>query len=274
MRRSGHVTTSWVTALALGIVLAWMIPTAALAQEIEPTAEALEEQIRELRLQAGYAEAAEVARELVAVRKGDSEAKPFEIADAERLVEALQHIAGLPDEGRRELALADTLDDLTVECREKGRYAEGIEAAERLLEIRRRYLGDEHPDVATSLNDLASLLWKQGDYAGAERLNREALATRKRLLGNEHPDVAESLNNLANLLRAQADYAGAEPLYRKALAMRRELLGDEHLDVAESLNNLAGLLRARGDYAGAEPLLREALAMRKKLLGDEHRRVA
>jgi len=251
-----------------------MISAAAFAQDIEPTVEALEEQIWELRLQASCADAAEIARELVALRRGDPDAAPFEIADAEKLVETLEYIAGLPDDAQRELALADSLTETDERCCDEGRYAEAAAAVQRQLEIRRRYLGDEHPDVAVSLNDLAVDLYIQGDNAGAEPLCREALAMHRRLFGDEHPLVAGSLSNLATLLQKRGDYAGAEPLYHEALAMSRRLLGDEHPDVALGLNNLALHLEAQGDHAGAEPLLREALAMHRRFLGDEHLDVA
>ncbi len=134
--------------------------------------------------------------------------------------------------------------------------------------MRRKLLGAEHPDVASSLNNLALLLDAKGDYAGAEPLYREALAMRRKLLGAEHPKVAASLNNLAALLHESGDYAGAEPLCREALAMHRKLLGAEHPDVATSLNNLALLLDAKGDYAGAEPLLREAVEIARRAGND------
>jgi CHAT domain-containing protein/tetratricopeptide (TPR) repeat protein len=156
----------------------------------------------------------------------------------------------------------------------QGDYAGAEPLLRAALSMRRKLLGDEHPDVAQSLNNLAFLLMHQGDYAGAEPLFREALAMWRELLGDEHPDAALSLGNLASVLWAQGDYAGAEPLYREALTLRRKLLGDEHPDVALSISNLASVLWARGNHAGAEPLLREALAMRRRLLGDEHPNVA
>ncbi|MEH2152210.1 CHAT domain-containing protein, partial [Nostoc sp.] len=142
------------------------------------------------------------------------------------------------------------------------------------LEMRKRLLGEEHPDVAQSLNQLATLYNRQGRYADAEPLSRQALEMRKRLLGEEHPDVANSLNNLAGLYLSQGRYADAEPLFRQALEMRKRLLGEEHPDVANSLNNLAGLYQSQGRYADAEPLFRQALEMNKRLLGEEHPDVA
>jgi len=258
---------------ALTLVVLALAATSA-AQDSEVSAEAMEERIRELRLHASYAEAAEVARELIALRKADPEAKSFEIADADRLVETLQYAAGLPKEAQRELALADSLAQVNVTCREETRYAEAEAAVRQQLEIRRRLLGNTHRDIAASLHELAMNLKAQGDYAAAEPLHREALAMLRNLHGDEHPDVATGLNSLASLLYEQGDYSAAEPLFREALAMRRRLLGDEHPDIASCLNNLASLLRVQGDYTGAEPLFREALAMRRKLLGDEHSDVA
>lgn len=138
------------------------------------------------------------------------------------------------------------------------------------LETRRRLLGDEHDDVATSLNNLALLLLERGDYVAAETQHREALAIHRKLRGEEHPHVALSLNSWATLLYYKGDRDAAEPLFREALAMRRKLLGNEHEDVARSLNDLALVLQNKGDYVAAEPMLREALAMRRKLLGNEH----
>jgi tetratricopeptide (TPR) repeat protein len=43
------------------------------------------------------------------------------------------------------------------------------------LEVVRKRLGEEHPDVATSLNNLALLYYSQGKYEEAEPLYRSAL---------------------------------------------------------------------------------------------------
>jgi len=255
-------------------LLVLALACAAAAQDSEVSAEALEEQILELRVQASYADAVEVARDLLVLRKGDAEAKAFEIADAQRLLEMLEYIASQPEGFRRELALADSMTLRGERAWVEGRYQEAVAVTEDGYEIRRRLLGDQHTYVAESLNNLGTYLWAQGDFGGAERLLRRALIMHEKLLGDEHPDVAASLNNLASLLRSKGDYGGAEPLHREALAMRRRLLGDEHPHVAMSLNNLAYLLQVQGDYAGAEPLFREALAIRRHLLGDEHPGIA
>jgi tetratricopeptide (TPR) repeat protein len=110
--------------------------------------------------------------------------------------------------------------------------------------MRKRLLGEAHPDVAASLNNLAGLYDSQGRYEEAEPLYLDALAMKKRLLGEAHPAVATSLNNLAGLYRSQGRYGEAEPLYLKAIEVTQRTLGDDHPDLATWRNNLA-LLKQR-----------------------------
>ncbi|MCL1473437.1 tetratricopeptide repeat protein, partial [Argonema antarcticum] len=181
---------------------------------------------------------------------------------------ALQKKLGL------ETDLSDSLNNLAYLYESQGRYSEAEPLYLQALELRKRLLGDEHPDVAASLNNLAYLYESQGRYSEAEPLYLQALELRKRLLGDEHPDVASSLNNLANLYYYQGRYSEAEPLYLQALKLIKRLLGDEHPDVASSLNNLANLYYYQGRYSEAEPLYLQALKLIKRLLGDEHPDVA
>ena len=155
-----------------------------------------------------------------------------------------------------------------------GQYLEAIPLAQRVLVIREKVLGRDHPDVATALNNLAVLYLHQGRYADAEPLYERALTIRETAFGSEHPDIAASLNNLAGLYLHQGRYAKAEPLFQRSLAIREKVLGREHLDVAQSLNYLAGLYDNQGRYADAEPLYQRALTIREKVLGREHPEVA
>jgi hypothetical protein len=50
-----------------------------------------------------------------------------------------------------------------------------------VLGVRRRVLGEEHPDTLTSARNLASSLSDQGKYAEAEQINREVLGVERRV---------------------------------------------------------------------------------------------
>jgi tetratricopeptide (TPR) repeat protein len=62
--------------------------------------------------------------------------------------------------------------------------------------MRKRLLGEDHPNVANSLNNLASLYKSQGRFSEAEPLYQQALAMSKKFLGEEHPDTKIAKDNL------------------------------------------------------------------------------
>ncbi|TRT54401.1 MAG: tetratricopeptide repeat protein [Microcystis aeruginosa Ma_QC_C_20070703_M131] len=53
--------------------------------------------------------------------------------------------------------------------------------------MRKRLLGDNHPDVATSLNNLVHLHYCQGRYSEAEPFYLEAINIFREGLGENHP---------------------------------------------------------------------------------------
>src|SRR5262249_701365 len=83
---------------------------------------------------------------------------------------------------------------------------------ERLLAMREKILGAEHPDTATSLHDLAFVLNEQGDLDGARRHYERAIAIREKTLDPEDMNLTASINNLAIILRKQGDLDRAENL--------------------------------------------------------------
>ncbi|KAF0247355.1 MAG: peptidase-like protein, partial [bacterium] len=138
------------------------------------------------------------------------------------------------------------------------------------LEIRRKALGDNDSDTATSINNLATLYYNKGDYTKAESLYIEALEIRRKALGDNHSDTATSINNLATPYNNKGDYSKAESLHIEALDIRRKIFGDNHPDTAQSINNLATLYNNKGDYSKAEPLYIQALEIYRKTFGDNH----
>src|SRR4029077_3554724 len=94
---------------------------------------------------------------------------------------------------------ADKLDRRVQELYKAGKYSDAVPIASKVLELREKALGPEHPDTAQILNTLAVLYDDMGDYANAEPIFQRALKIREKALGPEHPDTATSLGNLAVL---------------------------------------------------------------------------
>ena len=155
--------------------------------------------------------------------------------------------------------------------RDLGLYPEAQRHMERALDLRQRFLGEDHPDTLETMNDVAELyLEYQGKSGQAEPLLNKVLEVRRRVLGEEHLDTLTSASNLAAFYRDQGKYAPAEPLLTKVLEVRRRVLGEEHPSTLDSMDDLARLYRYQGKYAQAEPLYTQVLEMRRRVLGELH----
>ena len=166
--------------------------------------------------------------------------------------------------------LARSLNDLGVAQREKAAWNAARTTLEEALAMRRKVLGEEHPDVAVTHSELGRVLFDQGRLDEAEAHFRSALAIRRKALGPADHETATSMSDLGLLLRDKGDRAGAEALFRETLAVTRKSRGPKHPDVATALANLALTVSERGDLAAAEAMFREALAIGQASLGKDH----
>lgn len=151
-----------------------------------------------------------------------------------------------------------------------GLYPEAQQQMELALELRRRALGEDHPDTLRLTAALAGLYFDQGEYAKAEPLFMRAVRAQRRKLGDENPDTLASMNDLGLLYLEQARYAQAEPLFTRLLEIRRRAFGENHPETLVAMNNLALVYSKQGRYAEAEPLYIHVLDTRRRVLGEEH----
>ncbi len=176
--------------------------------------------------------------------------------------------------GRDSNQYATSLNNLSELYREHGRYKDAELILTEVLEIRKKILPENHPDIAIALSNLAQIYKEQKKYKEAEPVNEQALMIFKKAFGEEHPNTAFTIHNLGGLYHAQGLHEKAELFYQKALKIRREKLGNQHPNTANSLNNLATLYLEQKQYKKAELFLKEALKICKKIFGDKHPRVA
>jgi tetratricopeptide (TPR) repeat protein len=152
----------------------------------------------------------------------------------------------------------------------QGDYSRAWRLGERVLDVRTRILGKEHPDTLRTMNNLAAILLAQGDTARARSLGEQALESSSRLLGEEHPDTVAVMGNLVVILLALGDRAGARHLGERTVELRKQRLGEEHPETLTAISNLAGILEAQGDRVGATRLQERVLELSARVLGEEH----
>jgi hypothetical protein len=106
-----------------------------------------------------------------------------------------------------------------------------------VLEMRRRVLGDEHPDTFVTMGNLASTYYDQGRWKEAEVLQVQALEMR-RVLGDGHPDTLTAIANLAATYCKQQQWAKAKGLAEELLVLQKQVLGDDHPDTLATIAHL------------------------------------
>ncbi|KAF6786572.1 kinesin light chain protein, partial [Colletotrichum musicola] len=114
-----------------------------------------------------------------------------------------------------------SMANLASTYRNQGRWKEAEELNVRVIETRKRVLGEEHPSTLTSMGNLASTFWNQGRWKEAEELDVRVMETRKRVLGEEHPSTLTSIANLASTYRNQGRWKEAEELEVRVMETRK-----------------------------------------------------
>ncbi|MEM9462339.1 MAG: tetratricopeptide repeat-containing serine/threonine-protein kinase [Myxococcota bacterium] len=193
-----------------------------------------------------------------------------------------------------------------------GRYAEGLEAAEAVMEQADR-LGYP-PLVAEVLYRRGELRESTGQYDEAEQDLRQAYTlavhhqhdlvaldavqyltfvvgtrlarhaegrhwgeTKALPLAQRSGDPlqeAHALNNLGGVFDSLGDYKSARDYHQRALAIYEKALGPDHPHIAKNLDDLGGVFDSLGDYKSALDCHQRALANYEKALGPEHPYVA
>jgi tetratricopeptide (TPR) repeat protein len=151
-----------------------------------------------------------------------------------------------------------------------GLYAEAATEYQRVLELRLRVLGEDHPDTLTTRHARAYTLRDQGKRRLAQAEYGDVLERRRRVLGENDPETLSTRHALAFMLQTGGRLAEAQAEYEEVLERRRRVLGEEHPQTLISRHSLAFALQARGRWVEAEAEYREVLKLRRRTLGEEH----
>ena len=156
---------------------------------------------------------------------------------------------------------------------ERGEYAQARTLLEEGLAIRRKVLGDNHLDVATSLINIAQVGDLTEQRAEAVTLFRRALAIRRRLLGNDDPSTTDALYELAQASHTAGDFETARPLFDEWVAAVSRQPPQVSAARASQFAFLASMRQFGGRLDEAERLARSALSINRSLYGERHHRV-
>src|SRR5690606_15428468 len=147
-------------------------------------------------------------------------------------------------------AVANTMNNLALAYGRAGDTDSAISVHTRVLALRERVLGPEHPNVGESLNNLGVLMLDRDNLAARAVLER-ALMIRERALPRDHPHVASTLSNLGFAYVGLGDAAAARPLLERALAALDRAGERDRVMATYPMLGLARVAATQGDSHAA-----------------------
>lgn len=215
-------------------------------------------------------------------------------ADSDAINEFLVNMIESPDPGRdgREVTMVELLDKALARIEKDfhdrplvaasvrtaiartyqalGEYAEAKTLLGEALEIRKKLLGEEHPDTLDVMVLMVATLIGLNEIAEADALNRILLDLSLSTLGDNSVSARSALVNSGLILFHQDKPEEAEKVYRKLIDIQSRSLGPDHENTLLAMNNLGCTLRDQGKLKDAVNIFEEALRRGKSVLGEEH----
>jgi eukaryotic-like serine/threonine-protein kinase len=155
-------------------------------------------------------------------------------------------------------SVADTLNDLGNQARDRGDLAAATTYYERALAGYEQALGATHPRVSVALSNLGEVALARRRFDDALRVCTRARALDEATLGPDHPDLAYDLACLGEAKLGLGDARGAVALLERAVAFAASAAPDDRaraqFALARALWDAGGdRLRARALATAAAP---------------------
>ncbi|KAK4064861.1 uncharacterized protein Triagg1_8860 [Trichoderma aggressivum f. europaeum] len=163
---------------------------------------------------------------------------------------------------------------------------------EKILIMRQKILGAEHPDTLNSMAALTmsyfgqafadrddgslrfdiSYRWKNSQYYinKAYEIGMDLLGLRHKVLGPTHPDTISSWKIIAEIQCGQGEFDAATKIAQNILGTQQTLYGGKHPNTLAALEDLAYVFYIQGRYAQALSIREEVLKLQNETVGEKH----
>ncbi len=156
---------------------------------------------------------------------------------------------------------ARAMDGLVDCCFAHKDFARAEQLCRDSLAIKRRIVGDHHPDVHVTLHSLGEVYRAEGRYAEARDTYEKTLKFARESLGNDHVFVANLLCDLGYIAQDMNDDASATKWFTEELAVAKKLYHGDHPFIARALYDMGENEYCRGASQQAVSQLNDALEM-------------
>ena len=148
------------------------------------------------------------------------------------------------------MLIAHDLENLAGTVAGLRRWEDALDLFRQSLDMRRRVLPVNHPDIARSLHYYGNMLMALRGARQAQPLFAECVAIRRQVLPSDHPYLAQALGLLAKSLMKTSNYEEALPLLEESRQILAEQLKlyfpegeapDEYCQGAAKLGGMASM---------------------------------
>jgi tetratricopeptide (TPR) repeat protein len=161
-------------------------------------------------------------------------------------------------------------ESLCIPYYECGRWKEDEKLMDLVMEIWKKVLSEDHPDMLRCMNNLASMYTRQGRWKEAEELRMRVMEMTKKVFGEDHLHTLTSMSNLVGTYYNQGRWKEAEELAVRVIEVEKRVLGEDHPQTLVSMNHLATAYHGQRRWKEAEELLMRVMEMLKQILGEDH----
>jgi tetratricopeptide (TPR) repeat protein len=169
-----------------------------------------------------------------------------------------------------EVLAANLLHRISIYLQQHGRWREQQRVCEMELRLRRKKLGERHPETLAAMLGYCVAISEQGRYREAVPLNLYILGILRSVLGEIHDETLLATHCLAVSVCRQGRYAEAEKIYLHLQELQQKTLGESHSCTLSTMHNLATTIHDQGRLHEAEMLYLRLLEHRHKVSGETH----
>lgn len=195
--------------------------------------------------------------------------EPVDTIALETPLALAEHDRALATQGPESDARVAAASTLVNAWREAGDYKPAIALCEEVLDVLRRRLPPQHPNVQDMTNLLGTVLELDGQLQAAETVLAGMLDDAIAVYGPDHFLTAHNQLNLANVVGKLHRYDEAVELAQRARETYEARFGRAHIRTLAALNTLAYNLEEVGRVDEAEATLRQIIAVQPEI-GASH----
>ncbi|CAF3702174.1 unnamed protein product [Rotaria sp. Silwood1] len=164
--------------------------------------------------------------------------------------------------------------DIAVAYRGIGDNPNALAYFQKTLEMQRKFLPHNHPELITTYNNIGSINDIMGNYSIALSYYQMALEIQKTFFPTDDPSLAITYGNIGAVHNSMGNYPAALSYYKQTLKIEHKSLPANHPNLAATYEQIGSIYGYMGDYSTALSYHKKGLEIQQKTLPPDHPNLA